>query len=139
MSTEFIKLNEDWNAEPNAPYEAILVQENYVELSFFVNPWAYEGYEDEEKIALRFYGCSRYRLGDTNDEGWYMGQCRFSKLAPKWGEFYEVKGDLKLSECANDWEVVNHGGGLKHFLFYLRDNTFECDAESFEVVRLGIT
>jgi hypothetical protein len=30
-------------------------------------------------------------LGRTNDEGWYLGQCRFSKVAPTWGEFYHVQ------------------------------------------------
>jgi hypothetical protein len=69
-----------------------------------------------------------------NDEGWYLGQCRFSKIAPAWGEFYEVDGDLKLESVPNDWIVVGPESRTtaKHFLFYLRDQTFECDAESIE-------
>lgn len=74
-----------------------------------------------------------------NDEGWYVGQCRFSKLAPEWGRLYELKSDLKLSECANDWVAIYHVNGTRYYSFYLRDNTFECDAEMFEVVRLGTT
>ena len=81
MSTEFIHLNQNWNAEPNAPEERIEVKDNYLSLSFFANPWAYEGFEEGQRLELRFYGCSRWRLGATNDEDWYSGQCRFSKLA----------------------------------------------------------
>jgi hypothetical protein len=134
MSTEFIHLNKEWNAEPNAPHEKVDVKPGYVELLFFANPWAYEGYEEEQRAALRFYGCSRWRLGSVNDEGWYLGQCRFSKAAPKWGEFYEVKGDLLLDKCPDDWQIVGNGGEKRHFLFYLRDSEFECDAAEYEYV-----
>ena len=66
MNTEFILLNKNWNAEPNAPDEKIGVINDYLSLSFLLNPWAYKGY----------------------DEAWYSGQCCFSHLAPAWREFY---------------------------------------------------
>ena len=66
MKTEFIHLNKDWNAEPNAPSEKVDVRPGYLELSFYVNPWAYEGYKEEQRAAIRFYGCSRWRLGSVN-------------------------------------------------------------------------
>ena len=125
MKTEFVHLNKDWNAEPNAPSEKVEVKPDYVELSFYVNPWAYEGYEEEQRAAIR----------SVNDEGWYMGQCRFSKLAPKWGEFYEVQGDLLLDECPNDWNETGQTKGQKHYLFYLRDSMFECEAENFVYIK----
>ena len=135
MKTEFIHLNKDWNAEPNAPSEEVEVKPDYVELSFYVNPWAYEGYEEEQRAAIRFYGCSHWRLGSVNDEGWYMGQCRFSKLAPEWGEFYEVKGDLLLDKCPDDWKIISPAEANKHYLFYLRDSVFECDADNYEYIK----
>jgi hypothetical protein len=54
-------------------------------------------------------------------------------VAPAWGEFYEVAGDLRLKDCPNDWQVVADATGLplRHFLFYLRDQTFECDAGDY--------
>lgn len=52
--------------------------------------------------VIRFKNCARYRFGPENDEGWYLGQCRFSGIAPDWGEFYKVNGDLKLGECPSD-------------------------------------
>ncbi|MDH5395566.1 MAG: hypothetical protein OEW97_04780 [Gammaproteobacteria bacterium] len=134
MKTEFVHLNKDWNAEPNAPSEEVKVKPDYVELSFYVNPWTFEGYKEEQRAAIRFYGCSRWRLGSVNDEGWYMGQCRFSKIAPKWGEFYEVKGDLHLDECPNDWNEISQNEGNAHYLFYLKDSMFECDADYYEYI-----
>jgi hypothetical protein len=50
------------------------------------------------------------------------------------GEFYEVQGDLKLESSPDDWVLLGPEphAPAKHFLFYLRDETFECDAEAVE-------
>ncbi len=61
-----------------------------------------------------------------------MGQCRFSREAPAWGEFYEVLGDRKLEQCPSDWQRVGESREPgRHFLFYLRDGTFECEADDW--------
>lgn len=134
MSTEFIHLNKSWNAEPNAPEVTIEENDNSLSLSFNVNPWAYEGFKENERAKIIFHSCSKWRNGQTNDEGWYSGQCRFSNMAPTWGEFYEIKGDLLLEKCPDDWHIIDAGNGHKHFLFYLRDSTFECEADSYDFV-----
>jgi hypothetical protein len=49
-----------------------------------------------------------------------------------------VSGDIMLEKCANNWVEVGHKtDNQKHFLFYFRDQEFECDAESwsFTVLR----
>lgn len=138
MSTAFAKLNADWNAEPNAPNPQVQVWERDVVLSFLLNPFRYPQFKEGDLGQVRFRNCWRYRVGSVNDEGWYRGQCRFSKLAPAWGEFYEISGDLLLAQCAEDWvEVGPKTDTQKHFLFYFRDEEFECDAESwsFTVLR----
>ena len=132
MSIQFIHLNKGWNAEPNAPEESIKTFESKLTLEFFVNPWAYEGFEEEQKIKLIFASVSKYRLGETNDEGWYRGECRFKKLAPKWGEFYQLIGEDSDIENADDWIILSQEKELNHYLFYFRDNTFECFAKSYE-------
>lgn len=137
MPTDFIKLNERWNAEPNAPCESIEIKKGILELSFLVNPWSYEGFQEGERMALQFSGCSQYRLGSTNDEGWFAGACRFSTETPAWGEFYEIRGDSKLDASPNDWITIGHGNGSKHYLFYLRDHTFECFADTFTIMRFN--
>ena len=138
MSTRFTKLNDDWNAEPNAPAPVAARSGNDVVLEFLLNPSQFKQFSYGDRGRLVFRNCWRYRLGGTNDEGWYLGQCRFSKIAPAWGEFYEVHGDLKLESSPDDWVVLGPElhASAKHFLFYLRDETFECDAERVDPLAL---
>ena len=132
--TTFLQLNAGWNAEPNAPAPCVEIDGRDVVVSFRMNPFVFPDFSDEDVGRLRFRLCSRYRLGGTNDEGWSRGQCRFSKIAPSWGEFYEVGGDLRLAECPADWvEVGAASDSLRHFLFYFRDETFECDASDWSL------
>ena len=131
--TIFIKLNEKWNAEPNAPDPKIEIKGNDLQLSFFLNYMVFNDVTEEDIGILIFRNCIKYRLGYTNDEGWYKGQCRFSKIAPEWGEFYEIIGDGLFEKSPNDWkEIINKVMNPKHFLFYFRDDTFECIAEKWE-------
>jgi hypothetical protein len=103
VATTFTKLNDGWNAEPNAPDAAVVVEGADVLLYFDLNPFQFPQFEEGQRAHLRFVDSWRYRLGSTNDEGWFRGQCRFSGLAPAWAEFY------------------------------LRDDTFECDARAFRL------
>jgi hypothetical protein len=133
----FKQLNEDWNADPNAPDPRVTVSDTTVRLTFFLNPWAYEAGE-HEKGCLTFEHCSIWRLGSTNDEGWYAGQCRYSRVAPEWGEFYELSGEDEMRLDATGWrELAELTSEQRHFLFYLRDQTFECFASAWEFERGG--
>lgn len=136
MATDFVQLNHGWNAEPNAPYPEVRVDADSVSLDFFANPFQFPSFAEDKRLRLVFRGTWRYGFSTVNDEGWYRGQCRFSGIAPGWGEFYEVSGDLKLDECRVMWKYVAQEArpGNRHFLFYLRDETFECDATSWELV-----
>jgi hypothetical protein len=137
----FVQLNHDWNAEPNAPEPQVEVAGSQVRLRFFLNPFIYKA-EQWEIAWLIFDDCSAWRLGKTNMDGWYFGQCRYSKVAPGWGEFYELAGEDDLRMKPADWHFLTpKGAGDRHFLFYLRDETFECIAGkwSFERSGVGIT
>jgi hypothetical protein len=130
-NTTFAKLNEGWNAEPGAPYPELQVQGWSLVLTFYLNPWVFPQFKPGDVGELTFSDCWRYRLGPTNDEGWWRGQCRFSRRAPEWGEFYEVTGDLRLERIPNDaWTTIGEPTNkeTRHFLFYFKDETFECDA-----------
>lgn len=137
MTTKFTQLNHGWNAEPNAPLIDVDVDGTTLTLSFLANPWEFPEFHDGQIIRLRFTDVWRYAIGDINDEGWYRGQCRFSKLVPRWGEFYEVSGDLRLNQFDAEWYVVSKSppNNLRHFLFYFRDENFECDAASWERIQ----
>jgi hypothetical protein len=131
----FVHLNPDWNAEPNDPRERVSVRGATLELTFALNSFAYDA-GGEASGSLVFEQCSMWRLGMTNDEGWYAGRCRYSKQAPAWGEFYEMVGEDDQRLNATDWhELTSVPGGQRHFLFYLRDNTFECFATDWRFER----
>ena len=130
MDLNFRKLNLNWNADPNAPYPSVQVEGNDILVQFRLNIWLFPEFTEDDIGTLRFVNCERFRLGATNDEGWYRGQCRFSKLAPEWGEFYSVTGDSELLEAPKDWKyLIPNSCSGKHYLFYFRDQTFECVAE----------
>jgi len=103
VRTEFTKLNEGWNAEGGAPYPEVHRDESGLRLAFFLR--AGGEIRDYDRGELLFPKCWRYRLGPTNDEGWERGQCRFRCLAPLWGDFYELTGDL-LEDRIDDWIEV---------------------------------
>lgn len=125
----FKRLNLAWNAEPNGPEPIVRRDGSDVVLQFSLNAHRFEQFEEEDVGILRFHGCARYRLGPTNDEGWYLGQCRYSGSAPAWGEFYELVGEDPLRDRPTDWVMIDPAStSSRHFLFYLRDNTFECIA-----------
>jgi hypothetical protein len=134
--TTFVRLNHGWNADPNAPRPHVAVDGSDVLLTFYVNAFAYPEFVEGSEVVLRFEDCQRYRLGETNDEGWYMGQCRFGRLAPDWGEFYAVEGDPHLLLAPSDWVNVTGAAcpvARRHYLFYLKDETFECVAGNWRV------
>ncbi|MFD1703866.1 hypothetical protein ACFSCV_12715 [Methylopila henanensis] len=131
----FKLLSEGWNAEPNAPEPKVEVEGSWVRLEFYLNHHAYAASE-EEVGRLSFQNSSAWRLGSTNDEGWYLGQCRYSGIAPNWGEFYELIGPDDRRSAPTDWNIrAPIGEGDRHFLFYFRDETFECFAENWTFER----
>lgn len=138
QTTTFTQLNHGWNAEPNSPGPLVEITSTTLRLSFFLTPFLFEACE-EEVAQLTFTGVRRWRLGPTNDEGWYRGQCRYGPLVPAWGEFYEIGGDDPLRDQQYDWmETIARPPGGRHFLFYFRDETFECLADDW-VMERGLT
>ena len=81
MIPSFIRLNKGWNADPNVSDVHTCVDGEDVLLQFDMNAFQFPEFKTGEKGVLRFVDCSRFRLGATNDEGWYLGQCRFTGLA----------------------------------------------------------
>ena len=93
MATCFTKLNEHWDAQPGAPEQNVRTYESGLTLTCFLNASLNPQFRDYDRGEIFFPNCWRYRLGYPNDEGWYMGHCRFRCWAPDWGDFYEVTGD----------------------------------------------
>jgi len=100
------------------------------------NAFVYPDLKDVQTIELRFTNCSRYRVTSVNDESWYRGQSRFSRLAPAWGEFYEITGDTLDTTHPTPWVGVG-GQGLRHFHFFLRDETLEVKAQDWSMKKVS--
>ena len=132
METTFTRLNPDWNADPVDPQVSIAVHGSVLRFEFTLNNLMYPRFAESQRALLVFDNCSRYRLGATNDEGWYLGQCRFSGVVRRWGEFYEINGDSRFEESPNDWIPVATGSGANHYLFYMKEETFECLASGYQ-------
>lgn len=129
------KLNDDWNAEPNAPEPILTIDYNKVYLEFFLNHFVHEQFEENQKGALAFRNVHKLSFNSMNDEGYYMGQYRYSYDELPWGDFYQINTDWTKDFPENNVLVLGPNASnekLKHYIFFLRDNTFECVAESFE-------
>src|SRR6266436_2068895 len=103
---EFVRLNDGWNAEPNSPQPFLTRSDGDILLRFFLNYMKYRQFHEGDIGILRFTTVAKFRLGATNDEGWYLGQCRYSRLAPAWGEFYELRGHDPLVDKPTDWQIL---------------------------------
>ena len=52
-------------------------------------------------------------------------ECRYTGVAP-WGDFYELTGPDPKRDLPTDWQAVGaDGASMRHFLFYMKDETFE--------------
>ena len=76
-SPSFQRLNEGWNAEPNAPDVRVGVDGTLVTVRFAMNLFQFPEFTEDDEGVLEFDACWRWRYGPTNDEGWYRGACRF--------------------------------------------------------------
>ena len=123
----FMRLNEGWNAEPNAPDLRPERAGETLMAHMALNAILYPAFAEGREITLRFAGCARYRVTPVNDEAWRRGGGRFSALAPSWGEFYEIAGDTRDALDPAPWTSMD-GTGTRHFHLYLRDEALEVKA-----------
>jgi len=132
---QFIQLNSGWNADPNVPLPRIELDSGDLLLIFRLNAFQFANFREDDLGILRFVSCTKYHLGGPNDEGWYLGQCRFSKLAPAWGEFYRIQGETFGLASPEEWKLISHSHDRpkQHYLFYFREETFECFADTCHI------
>lgn len=128
-------LTTDWNAEPNAPETALTVDKNFVTLDFFVNYFIYEKFKEGDKARLTFLNCLKYAFNAMNDEGYYKGHYRYKYTDLPWGEFYKLntswQTDFPAKHTALPEKIEKEN--LHHYIFFFKDNTFECVAESYQL------
>lgn len=130
----FEQLNIGWNAEPNAPELNISVNDTDVIIDFYLNGFAYESFSEGDKAKIIFHNCYQYRNGAPNDEGFYCyNQSRYKKYGVKWGEFYLVHNSDWRNSFPDSIKMGPVRDNLQHYLFYFRDETFECIASSYDI------
>jgi hypothetical protein len=130
---KYTRDNIGWNAEPNAPDVRLSTAGNDVTLRFYLNCFLFDRFNEDDQAKLTFCNCRKYTLNSMNNEGYFAGHYRFTNQSLPWGEFYEIQTDLP-DEPGVNFTMLNADADdqrLRHYIFFFRDNTFECLAESF--------
>ena len=80
---------------------------------------------------MKFKRTLRTYQGLNYDEGYFYGQYRTNHNELPWGEFYEIKSGLD-KELPNPIEKIQTSNSdRKHFIFFFKDETFECLASDY--------
>ena len=88
---------------------------------------------NRNKAIITFKYCSKYSLNTCNDEGYYCGQYRIKPDELLWGEFYEITGGLNKDLPKPVIVHSNDNKEKRHFIFFFKDETFECLADDYEI------
>lgn len=130
-----ILLTTYWNADPNAPEVQLIVHGTSVTLDFFVNYSLYDKFKEGDKAKLTFFNCLKYSFNSMNDEGYYMGQYRYKYTDLPWGEFYKLDTNWESDFPVRHITLIANSDKerLNHYIFFFKDNTFECVAERYQL------
>jgi hypothetical protein len=132
---KYIKLNKNWNAQPNVPQPYVTKTDEGIDLTFFLNPLLFQHIDEDDKGTLKFLDVYAYRLGATGEEGYNRGEFRYKNAQLPWGEFYELLGSNWKNDFPDDKQIINEKANkskLRHFIFFLKEETFECLAIDYQ-------
>ena len=137
----YYKINTDWNADPNSPELRVSVEGIQIKLEFFLNYFQFENFHEGDKAIVRFYNCHKYSLNSMNDEGYYLRQYRYTNDDLPWGEFYKIQTNCESDFPEKQFNVLTwviNSELLNHYIFFFRDNCFECVAEGYDVEFISV-
>lgn len=132
---QYIRMTTDWNAEPNDPQVSLSINQNSLSLNFLVNAFLYTNFKEEDKVVLTFHKCHKFSFNNMNDEGYYMGLHRYKSDILPWGEFYLIETDWEKDFPDESTILIErpNKSSQNHYIFFFKDNTFECVAEGFHL------
>lgn len=128
------KLNKNWSAEPSVLLESIKRTDDGIEVNFVLNSLPYEYIEEGEKGKLEFYDVYAYRNGPSNSEEISKRKIPLKVDQIANGDFYELLDSKWKTDFPTDKIIVDETkktSKLRHFLFFLKDSTFECLASDY--------
>ncbi len=134
MNIELKKLNKNYQSDPNIAVPQIQLYEDSLKLSFDLNYFTYP-FDEGQRGIIKFTKCGGFRIGSPNDESFFTdsnslwNKENFPKL--EWDSFYEVIG-ASQSHIDSFYKKSNQIENLNHYVFFMKEATFECLAESFE-------
>jgi hypothetical protein len=133
---KFTMLNRNWNSEPTVPDLNVSMIEGGVRLSFVLNSNDYEHIDEGDRGIVELNEVYAYRLVPTDREAFLKDEFRFKNNQLPWGEFYEImnsgKKNFPQEKTLLDGEVDKND--LRHFIFFFRDQIFECLAIEYRFV-----
>jgi hypothetical protein len=128
---DYIQITNDWNADPVSPEIELKVDGIDLIMDIYLNHFQFDKYQEGDKVKIRFKNCAEYSLNTCNDEGFYYGQYRIKPTELEWGEFYEIKSGLDRRLPNPIKKIQNDNSDKKHFIFFFKDETFECLASDY--------
>jgi hypothetical protein len=132
---KFKKLNKNWAADLNAPHESIIQNEDGIEVDFLLNSFPYEHIDDGEKGKIAFYDVFAYRNVASIAEEISKRQIPFKVEQIPFGDLFELLDSKWKTDFPEDKIIVDEtkkSSKLRHFLFFLKDATFECLAVDYQ-------
>jgi hypothetical protein len=128
---DYIQITKDWNADPVSPEIELKVDGIDLIMEIYLNHFQFDKYQEGDKVKIRFKNCAEYSLNTCNDEGFYYGQYRIKPTELELGEFYEIKSGLDRKLPNPIKKIQNDNSNRKHFIFFFKDETFECLASDY--------
>jgi hypothetical protein len=131
-ATDLVKLNLDWDADPDASRVVIEARGVDVVLRFRLEHRTQRRFAPGDCGYLRFRNVTHYRLGAPDQKAWLAKDCRYRSKLERWGDLHEVIGPDERRLWPKDWRRTKAVPRCpRHFLFQLGEGTFECIADSW--------
>lgn len=130
------KISTNYGSEPNIADPMFCLHGDRLILIFPLNYRLFD-FKEGQKGSIVFFGCTGFRSGAPNDEGFYLKDNKIWNREDlgliDWHSFYEVSNvpsDYYDTFYKNN--DYKNNTNLKHYVFFMKEGTFECLAESYE-------
>ncbi|WP_448138472.1 hypothetical protein [Sphingobacterium siyangense] len=130
---DFIQLSKNWNAHPVSPEVNLQIVGKNLIMEIYLNHYMFDSFVEGDKARITFENSYKYSLNSCNDEGYYYGQYRINWKQLEWGEFYEIISGLDRKLPKPIVQLSDDSDNKRHFLFFFKDETFECLADNYKV------